>query len=138
MFRGNGIRENVTFGKISFGEMVHLGKCISGKRYIRRKISRGKGLRKNVIQSESTQFIKFMCEKLLPPNVWNLIDASEVQHTRQLRVLDVFAEMCVFCGTFDNPAEKVELIADYCSQMRNVCCIPCTSKWWTLSYVMGE
>ncbi|XP_065092825.1 apoptosis inhibitor 5 homolog isoform X2 [Ochlerotatus camptorhynchus] len=61
-------------------------------------------------QVESTQFIKFMCEKLLPLNVWNLIGAGEEQHTTQLRLLKVFAEMCAFCGSLDKPAEKVEAI----------------------------
>lgn len=61
-------------------------------------------------QVESTPFIKFMCEKLLPPNVWNLIGAGEEQHTTQLRLLKVFAEMCAFCGSLDKPAEKVEAI----------------------------
>ncbi|XP_058818213.1 apoptosis inhibitor 5 homolog isoform X2 [Topomyia yanbarensis] len=61
-------------------------------------------------QVESTQFIKFMCEKLLPLNVWNLIGAGEEQHTTQLRLLKVFAEMCAFCGSLEKPAEKVEAI----------------------------
>lgn len=61
-------------------------------------------------QVESTQFIKFMCEKLLPLNVWNLIGAGEEQHTTQLRLLKVFAEMCAFCGSLDKPTEKVEAI----------------------------
>ncbi|XP_053694086.1 apoptosis inhibitor 5 homolog isoform X2 [Sabethes cyaneus] len=61
-------------------------------------------------QVESTQFIKFMCEKLLPVNVWNSIGTGEDQHTTQLRLLKVFAEMCAFCGSLDKPAEKVEAI----------------------------
>lgn len=61
-------------------------------------------------QVESTQFIKFMCGKLLPLNVWNLIGAGEDQHTTQLRLLKAFAEMCAFCGTLEKPAEKVEAI----------------------------
>lgn len=61
-------------------------------------------------QVESSQFIKFMCEKLLPLNVWNLIGAGEEQHTTQLRLLKVFAEMCAFCGTLEKPTEKVEAI----------------------------
>ncbi|XP_058447726.1 apoptosis inhibitor 5 homolog [Malaya genurostris] len=61
-------------------------------------------------QVESTQFIKFMCEKLLPLNVWNLIGAGEDQHTTQLRLLKVFAEMCAFCGSLDKPADKIEAI----------------------------
>lgn len=61
-------------------------------------------------QVESTQFIKFMCEKLLPLNVWNAIGAGEDQHTTQLRLLKVFAEMCAFCGSLDKPAENVEAI----------------------------
>lgn len=51
-----------------------------------------------------------MCEKLLPLNVWNLIGAGEEQHTTQLRLLKVFAEMCAFCGSLDKPTEKVEAI----------------------------
>ncbi|EDS43559.1 apoptosis inhibitor [Culex quinquefasciatus] len=62
-------------------------------------------------QVESTLFIKFMCEKLLPLNVWSLIGAGEEQPgTTQLRLLKVFAEMCGFCGTLEKPAEKVEAI----------------------------
>ncbi|XP_055547126.1 apoptosis inhibitor 5 homolog [Wyeomyia smithii] len=61
-------------------------------------------------QVESTQFIKFMCEKLLPLNVWKSIGAGEDQHTTQLRLLKVFAEMCAFCGSLDKPTENVEAI----------------------------
>ncbi|XP_058120078.1 apoptosis inhibitor 5 homolog isoform X1 [Anopheles ziemanni] len=63
-------------------------------------------------QVESTQFVKFMCEKFLRPNVWNLIGATDDQHQTQLRLLKVFAEMCAFCGTLEKPSEKVEAIYD--------------------------
>ncbi|XP_055593117.1 apoptosis inhibitor 5 homolog [Uranotaenia lowii] len=61
-------------------------------------------------QVESTPFIKFMCDKLLPLNVWNLIGAGEEQHTTQLRLLKVFAEMCAFSGSLENASDKVESI----------------------------
>uniref|UniRef100_A0A182PKU5 Apoptosis inhibitor 5/fibroblast growth factor 2-interacting factor 2 n=1 Tax=Anopheles epiroticus TaxID=199890 RepID=A0A182PKU5_9DIPT len=61
-------------------------------------------------QVESTQFVKFMCEKFLRPSVWSLIGAADEQHQTQLRLLKVFAEMSAFCGTLEKPAEKVEAI----------------------------
>ncbi|XP_041777875.1 apoptosis inhibitor 5 homolog [Anopheles merus] len=61
-------------------------------------------------QVESTQFVKFMCEKFLRPSVWSLIGAADEQHQTQLRLLKVFAEMSGFCGTLEKPAEKVEAI----------------------------
>uniref|UniRef100_A0A182QUY3 Apoptosis inhibitor 5/fibroblast growth factor 2-interacting factor 2 n=1 Tax=Anopheles farauti TaxID=69004 RepID=A0A182QUY3_9DIPT len=61
-------------------------------------------------QVESTQFVKFMCEKFLRPSVWSLIGAADEQHQTQLRLLKVFAEMSAFCGTLEKAAEKVEAI----------------------------
>lgn len=72
---------------------------------------------------ESTQFIKFMCEKLLPLNVWNLIGAGEEQHTTQHRLLKVFAEMCAFCGSLEKPAEKVEAIYNVLLVSFDECCV---------------
>uniref|UniRef100_A0A182T2B0 Apoptosis inhibitor 5/fibroblast growth factor 2-interacting factor 2 n=1 Tax=Anopheles maculatus TaxID=74869 RepID=A0A182T2B0_9DIPT len=62
-------------------------------------------------QVESTQFVKFMCEKFLRPNVWCLIGAAtDDQQQTQQRLLKVFAEMTAFCGTLEKAAEKVEAI----------------------------
>lgn len=61
---------------------------------------------------ESTPFIKFMCEKLLPLATWNLIGAADDQNQTQLRLLKVFAECCSFCGTVEKPANYVEAIYD--------------------------
>uniref|UniRef100_U5EYE7 Putative apoptosis inhibitor 5/fibroblast growth factor 2-interacting factor 2 n=1 Tax=Corethrella appendiculata TaxID=1370023 RepID=U5EYE7_9DIPT len=61
-------------------------------------------------QVESTLFIKFMCEKLLPLQVWNLIAAGDDQIQTQLRLLKVFSEMSSYCGALEKPSEKVESI----------------------------
>ncbi|XP_050077421.1 apoptosis inhibitor 5 homolog isoform X1 [Anopheles maculipalpis] len=62
-------------------------------------------------QVESTQFVKFMCEKFLRPNVWCLIGAAtDDQQQTQQRLLKVFAEMTAYCGTLEKAAEKVEAI----------------------------
>lgn len=57
---------------------------------------------------ESTPFVKFLCEKLLPITVWKKIGVAE--HDQQLRLLKLLAEMSVYCGILDNCAEKVETI----------------------------
>lgn len=59
-------------------------------------------------QIESTPFVKYVCEKLLPLNTWRLIGATE-QH-QQLRLLKLFAEMCLYCGTLENPSEKLDVV----------------------------
>lgn len=61
-------------------------------------------------QVESTKFIKFMSEKFLPINTWNMLGATEQQDQMQLRLLKVFAEMSAYCGPLDKPAEKIEAI----------------------------
>lgn len=59
---------------------------------------------------ESTPFVKFMCEKLLPLATWNLIGAADDQSQTQLRLLKVFAELCTYCGTLENPEQAVKNI----------------------------
>uniref|UniRef100_A0A336LLF0 CSON011073 protein n=1 Tax=Culicoides sonorensis TaxID=179676 RepID=A0A336LLF0_CULSO len=59
---------------------------------------------------ESTQFVKFMCDKLLPISTWNLIGAADDQSQTQLRLLKVFAELCTCCGTLEKPEEAVKNI----------------------------
>lgn len=61
-------------------------------------------------QVDSTKFLKFMCEKFLPLNTWNMIGATEQQDQMQLRLLKVFAEMCKFSGQLEKPSEKIEAI----------------------------
>lgn len=60
---------------------------------------------------ESTPFVKFMCEKLLPLSTWNLIGATTDDQTQtQLRLLKVFAELCTYCGQLENAEQSVEAI----------------------------
>lgn len=59
---------------------------------------------------ESTPFVKFMCDKLLPNSTWNLIGAADDQGQTQLRLLKVFAELCTHTGTIEKPEEAVERI----------------------------
>lgn len=59
---------------------------------------------------DSTPFVKFMCEKLLPLTTWNLIGAADDQSQTQLRLLKVFAELCTYCGTLENPEEAVKKV----------------------------
>lgn len=59
---------------------------------------------------ESTPFVKFMCEKLMPLSTWNLIGAADDQSQTQLRLLKVFAECCTYCGTLEKAEKYVEAI----------------------------
>lgn len=62
-------------------------------------------------QATSTPFIKFMCEKLLPLDIWSLIGATEDSATQtKLRLLKVFAELCTHTGQLDTPTVKVDAI----------------------------
>lgn len=55
--------------------------------------------------SESTPFIKYVCEKMLP--AWNLIGGNDQQ---DLRLFKVCAKMVGFCGKFDEPSPKIDAI----------------------------
>ncbi|XP_055684855.1 apoptosis inhibitor 5 homolog [Lutzomyia longipalpis] len=61
-------------------------------------------------QIESTPFIKFICDKLLPINTWSVISAAEDQSQVHLRILKVFAEMCTHCGALDDGPQRIEAI----------------------------
>uniref|UniRef100_A0A1B0DIE4 Uncharacterized protein n=1 Tax=Phlebotomus papatasi TaxID=29031 RepID=A0A1B0DIE4_PHLPP len=61
-------------------------------------------------QIESTPFVKFICDKLLPINTWSVISAAEDQSQAHLRILKVFAEMCSHCGVLDNGPQRIEAI----------------------------
>ncbi|XP_059616977.1 apoptosis inhibitor 5 homolog [Phlebotomus argentipes] len=61
-------------------------------------------------QIESTPFVKFICDKLLPINSWNMISAADDQSQVHLRILKIFAEMCTNCGTLDNGPQRIEAI----------------------------
>lgn len=69
----------------------------------------------------STPFVKFMCEKLLPLTTWNLIGAADDQSQTQLRLLKVFAELCTYCGTLESPEEAVRR---FISSYKNTCLYP--------------
>lgn len=59
---------------------------------------------------ESTPFVKFMCEKLLPLTTWNLIGAADDQSQTQLRLLKVFAELSTYCGALESAEESVKKV----------------------------
>lgn len=60
---------------------------------------------------ESTPFVKYACEKLLPLQTWKLIGAAEGNQDQiHLRLLKVFAEMLTHCGTLENVEKHVEAI----------------------------
>lgn len=62
---------------------------------------------------EATPFIKFVCEKLLPLDVWTMIGRSETDpDTIQLRLLKSVAELCQFVGKVEEPARHIERIYD--------------------------
>ena len=58
---------------------------------------------------EGTPFVKFVCEKILPLDIWNMIGRSEADpDTIQLRLLKSFAELCQFVGKMEEPAMQLE------------------------------
>lgn len=60
---------------------------------------------------ESTEFVKYTCEKLFPLEFWHLIGAADDDQTQiQLKVLKVFAELCTHCGALDNAKDKIEAV----------------------------
>jgi Apoptosis inhibitory protein 5 (API5) len=60
---------------------------------------------------ESTPFVKFMCDKLLPTKVWSLIGAGDDDQSQtHLRLLKVFAESCTYCGSLELPSDKIEAV----------------------------
>lgn len=62
---------------------------------------------------EGTPFVKFVCEKLMPLDVWTMIGRTETDpDTIQLRLLKAFAELCQFVGKIEEPARHLERIYD--------------------------
>lgn len=63
---------------------------------------------------EATPFVKFVCEKLMPLDVWSMIGrADETDPDNiQLRLLKAFAELCQFIGKLEEPARHLERIYD--------------------------
>lgn len=58
---------------------------------------------------EGTPFVRFMCEKLLPLDIWNMIGRAETDPDNiQLRLLKAFAELCQFVGKIEEPASQIE------------------------------
>lgn len=59
---------------------------------------------------KSTDFVVFVCDKLLPLSTWNMISTALHQDQMQLRVLKVFAEMCPFSDLLQNAAPRLDAI----------------------------
>lgn len=59
---------------------------------------------------KSTQFVVFVCDKLLPLSTWNMIATAVQQDQVQLRLLKVFAEMCAFCDTLENAPARIDAV----------------------------
>ncbi|XP_023308569.2 apoptosis inhibitor 5 homolog [Lucilia cuprina] len=59
---------------------------------------------------KSTEFVVYVCDKLLPLSTWNMIATTAGQDQVQLRLLKVFAEMCTFCDVLDNATQRIDNI----------------------------
>uniref|UniRef100_A0A1A9ZEV8 Apoptosis inhibitor 5/fibroblast growth factor 2-interacting factor 2 n=1 Tax=Glossina pallidipes TaxID=7398 RepID=A0A1A9ZEV8_GLOPL len=57
---------------------------------------------------KSTDFVVYVCDKLLPLGTWNMIATSVTQDQVQLRLLKVFAEMCTYCDVLDNATQRLD------------------------------
>jgi len=68
-------------------------------------------------QVNSNKFVAFMCEKLLPVQIWNLIGAADDQSQTQLRLLKIFAELCTHVTSFGDDKSVAE---KYASAIYNV------------------
>lgn len=57
---------------------------------------------------KSTEFVVYVCDKLLPLNTWNMIATAVAQDQVQLRLLKVFAEMCAFSDVLENATQRID------------------------------
>lgn len=57
---------------------------------------------------KSTEFVVYVCDKLLPLNTWNMISTEPSNNQMQLRLLKVFAEMCAFTDVLENAAQRID------------------------------
>lgn len=57
---------------------------------------------------KSTDFVIYVCDKLLPITTWNMIATTMVQDQVQLRLLKVFAEMSAYCDVLDKATERID------------------------------
>lgn len=63
---------------------------------------------------EATPFITFVCEKLMPLDIWSMIGqrAESDPDNLQLRLLKAFAELCQFVGKVEEPGRQIERVYD--------------------------
>lgn len=55
--------------------------------------------------------MNFVCDKLMPLDIWNMIGRTETDpDTIQLRLLKSFAELCQFVGKVPEPTNHIERI----------------------------
>ncbi|KAH8263311.1 hypothetical protein KR044_007128 [Drosophila immigrans] len=59
---------------------------------------------------KSTQFVSYVCDKLLPIDTWNLLVTAVSQDQIQLRLLKVFAEMISNTDKLDNASERINAV----------------------------
>ncbi|KAH8409316.1 hypothetical protein KR222_000192 [Zaprionus bogoriensis] len=59
---------------------------------------------------KSTQFVAYVCDKLLPIDTWNLIATAVSQDQIQLRLLKVFAEMTTNTDKLENANERINAV----------------------------
>ncbi|XP_030383056.1 apoptosis inhibitor 5 homolog [Scaptodrosophila lebanonensis] len=59
---------------------------------------------------KSTQFVTYVCDKLLPTNAWHIIASSVSQDQIQLRLLKVFAEMVPNIDKLENASERIDAV----------------------------
>ncbi|XP_005182803.1 apoptosis inhibitor 5 homolog [Musca domestica] len=57
---------------------------------------------------KSTDFVVYVCDKLLPLSTWNMIATAVAQDQVQLRLLKVFAEMCTYTDVLENAAQRID------------------------------
>ncbi|XP_060644976.1 apoptosis inhibitor 5 homolog [Drosophila nasuta] len=59
---------------------------------------------------KSTQFVSYVCDKLLPIDTWNLLATTVSQDQIQLRLLKVFAEMITNTDKLENASERINSV----------------------------
>lgn len=83
---------------------------------------------------KSTEFVVYVCDKLLPLSTWNMIAATAGQDQVQLRLLKVFAEMCAYCDVLENATQRIDniyqvlrvilyLVNEFCKILYNTLCL---------------
>ncbi|XP_037959787.1 apoptosis inhibitor 5 homolog [Teleopsis dalmanni] len=59
---------------------------------------------------KSTEFVEYVCDKLLPLATWNMLATAVQQNQVQLRLLKVFAEMTPYCDVLPEAVKRIDSV----------------------------